>query len=134
MFKLTKILNSGVNVAQPERFKASAQLNCAIGTLAVLKNGEVANAQATEKPELVIAQSKAGSDGTVLCERIFPDMIFECPISAQAYSLKVGDAVTLDVKDGASVGVTATTASGVVTVVDLNGAKNAGDTIFVRIV
>ena len=134
MFKLTKILNSGVNVAEPCRLNADESLKYVVGSAAVIKNGKVTNASATEKPELIIVENEKSREGTVLCARIFPGMIFECPVSDSPVALRVGDAVTLDVKDGAAIGVTATTAGGVATVTELNGATNAGDTIFVRIV
>ena len=56
---------------------------------------------------------------------------YEVPVTAAPTSLAVGSKVTLHT-DGLQ--VTATTASGVVTVEDLNGAKAAGDKLVVRIV
>ena len=56
-------------------------------------------------------------------------MVFAVPVSAAPTSLKVGDKVTVN-SDG--VQVTATTTNGVATIVSLNGAKAAGDTIIVR--
>ena len=134
MFRLAKILNSGVNVAEPCRIPADNNTIYHRGTMLKLSEGALTNAAATDKPTLIAIESKGKEGGTLLCSPISGNMIFECPIGSSPLSLRVGDKVTLHLNDGFAVGVTATTVGGVAEIIDLNGAAVAGDTVFVRIV
>ena len=133
MFKLVKILNSGVNVAEPYRLPTDKNSAYEIGAVAKIDAGTVKNAAATDMPTLIIAESAgAGEKDSILCARINPSMIFECQINSDPKDLKVGDRVTLAAVGSSALGVSATTASGVAEIFDLADAKAAGDTVFVR--
>jgi hypothetical protein len=69
------------------------------------------------------------TDRNIAVCRVESNQIFEAPITAAPTALNVGDKVTLA---DTGLGVTATTQSGVATIVSLNGAANAGDKILVR--
>jgi len=134
MFKLTKILNSGVNVSEPVRVKAAEATDYQIGAMALIEDGALKNASASDTPTLIIGQSvKADSTDTVLCHPVSPDMVFECRAYGEVASLAVGDRLALSVIDGAATGVNAS-ASGAATVYELAGANKNGDVIFVRFI
>lgn len=134
MFILRKILDSGVNVPEVVRVKANASLSYKAGTALVLSSGVAANPTATEKPTHICAEEVgAGKQATMLVYPILPGMIFECAISAAPASVVPGNKLTLSLdSDSRATGVTATVTSGVATVVDLCGAKSAGDKILIQ--
>lgn len=135
MFKLIKILNSGRNVPETVALPASAATVYKEGCALVLSSGAAANCATTGTPTYIAAESKTGaSGGTVRAYPISPDMIFETTFSATPTSLAVGSKVTLTVSatDSTASGVTATTTSGVATIVDLLGAAASGDKVLVK--
>lgn len=134
MFKLTKILNSGVNVAEGCYMPATADTDYVIGSAAKLTDGALVNAAATDIPTFIIGENaSANSKNKVFCYHVSPDMIFETQISESPAQISVGDKVTLSLTDGSACGVTATTTGGVAEIYDMAGASAAGDTVFVRI-
>lgn len=133
MFKLIKILNSGVNVPENVKLPKSTSLEVKMGSALTLAGGSVANCGASAAPTYIAAQNAAAGESSVLCYAVSGNMLFETTVSAAPAALKIGDKVTLGTDaDGAAVNVTATTTSGVATVIDLAGAKNAGDKITVK--
>ncbi len=133
MFKLVKILNRGVNVAEPCLVNAQKDTAYAYGSAAVLKDGALAPAGQTEKPTYIVGENlKANEKATVLAYPINSDMIFETKVSESPLSLKCGDPVTLSITEGMAMGVSATTEGGVCEIYDLADAKDAGDTVFVK--
>lgn len=131
MFNLIKIENGRQNVPEPEFIEAAAEA-VSYGEALVLSAGKLTKCAATTAPAY-IAMADLAADATnrkiPVC-RVEKNQVYEVPCSAAPTSLKVGDKVTLG-ED--ALGVTATTTSGVVTVVSTNGAKAAGDKIVVRI-
>lgn len=132
MFYLLKIENARMNVPEPEFLEAKTGEEIALGEALVLTGGVLTKCGATTAPAYIAMGIKTASDEnrTVAVSRVEHNQVWEVPVTAAPTSLKVGSKVTLDT-DGLQ--VTATTTDGVVTVVDLNGAKDKGDKIIVRI-
>ena len=126
MFYLTKIENARMSVPEPEYLDVGSTAIEAGQTLA-LSAGKLV--KETAAPVYIAAANAAANAAGVPVYRITKDMVFEVPVSAAPTSIKVGDKVTVNT-DG--VQVTATTSNGIATIVSLNGAKAAGDTIIVR--
>ena len=102
-----------------EYYPAGAIQNLVPGTLLYLNDGKLAVAGGTVKPQF-IAQHTGTIDGTqvIAVEKIKESTIYETTCSAAFSSIKVGNKVTTGT-DGLT--VTATTDSGVATVVDYDG-------------
>lgn len=124
MFDVKKILGARTNVPEPEKHIAGTAITQ--GMALTLTGGKLVAATGTPTH---IAIGAAKADEEVACYAVLPAMHFEVPVTAAPTSLKEGDKVTI--AEG-SLGVTATTQSGVATIVDLNGAKAAGDLIMVK--
>lgn len=124
MFNVKKILGARINVPEPEKHIAGTAITQ--GMALTLTGGKLVAATGTPTH---IALGAAKADEEVACYAVLPAMHFEVPVNAAPTSLKEGDKVTI--AEG-SLGVTATTQSGVATIVDLNGAKAAGDLIMVK--
>lgn len=124
MFNVKKILGARINVPEPEKHIAGTAITQ--GMALTLTGGKLVAATGTPTH---IAIGAAKADEEVACYAVLPAMHFEVPVTAAPTSLKEGDKVTI--AEG-SLGVTATTQSGVATIVDLNGAKAAGDLIMVK--
>jgi hypothetical protein len=128
MFYLAKIENGRMNVPEPEYLEAGAAIAC--GEALVLADGKLTKCGETVAPKYVaMGDAKAAGAVIPVC-RVESNQVYDVPVSAAPTALKVGDKVTLD---SDALGVTATTTSGVVTIVSLNGATKAGDIITVRI-
>ena len=124
MFNVKKILGARINVPEPEKHIAGTAITQ--GMALTLTGGKLVAATGTPTH---IALGAAKADEEVACYAVLPAMHFEVPVTAAPTSLKEGDKVTI--AEG-SLGVTATTQSGIATIVDLNGAKAAGDLIMVK--
>ena len=124
MFIVKKILGARINVPEPEKHIAGTAITQ--GMALTLTGGKLVAATGTPTH---IALGAAKADEEVACYAVLPAMHFEVPVTAAPTSLKEGDKVTI--AEG-SLGVTATTQSGVATIVDLNGAKAVGDLIMVK--
>lgn len=132
MFKLVRIENSRMNVPEPLFYEATADEAIAEGEALVLTSGKLTKCGATAKPAYIAMSACAASASArkiAVC-RVEANQIWEVPCNAAPTSLVPGSLVTLHT-DGLQ--VTATTTSGVVTVVDTNGASAAGDRLLVRI-
>lgn len=101
-----------------------------MGEALVIKDGAATKCSATETPtHMCIQDQAAGAKESILVYPITGTMHFEVPVTAAPTALKAGNKVTL-AADG--LGVTATTTGGVCTIVNMNGAKAAGDLITVK--
>ena len=134
MFNLKKIENGRMNVPEPEYFDAKENTEIQVGQALVLTGGVLSPIPSgTTRPEFIslgYVSASAAKREIPAC-RVNDEQVYEVPVSAEPDDLKVGDKVTLD-DDG--LGVTATTASGVATVVNLKGAAAIGDKILVKFV
>ncbi len=132
MFKLLKIENARLNVPEPEYLEATEDEAIEMGEALVLSGGKLTKCGATATPTFIAMGSVAADNAkrTIAVCRIEKNQVYEVPVTAAPTALKAGDKVTLHT-DGLQ--VTATTTSGVVTIVALNGATAAGDKVAVRI-
>jgi hypothetical protein len=132
MFKLIKIENGRQNVPEPEYLEVTANVAISIGQTLKITEGKLAAASGTDKPTFIAMGelSAAASKRILAVCRVESNQVYEAPITAAPTALKVGDKVTISTPDG--LGVTATTASGVATIVSLNGATDAGQKVIVR--
>ena len=102
----------------------------AMGEALVIKNGAATKCDATSKPTHICCRDQeANAAEHITIYPITGTMHFATKVTAAPTSLAIGSKVTL-AADG--LGVTATTASGVCEIVNLNGAKAAGDDIVVK--
>ena len=132
MFKLIKILNSGVNVPEPKAYPTSGDVALEVGGALVLRGGLLRSAEEVEHPEFIAASSAKRGEKTILAYEIFENMLFEAPILASPEGLTIGEKLTLYRVDTSAVGVSSTTTAGVATIHDLMGAEKAGDKIVVQ--
>ena len=132
MFKLIKILNSGVNVPEPVSVKKSPDTLIKLGSALVVEDGSARYAAATEKPtHISLCEAGIGKDSLAAYE-VFSNMLFEAPVFANPTGITVGSKLTLHVDDEAAIGLTSVTAGGVATVVDCSEALLEGDEITVK--
>lgn len=133
MFNLVRIENARMNVPEPLFYDVTADEAVSAGEALVLSSGKLTKCGATAKPAFIAIGCCTASQSArkiAVC-RVEADQIWEVPCNAAPTALVPGSLVTLHT-DGAQ--VTATTTSGVVTVVDTQGASAAGDRLLVRIV
>ena len=131
MFRLMKILNGRINVGEPVRLPSTAGKTYHYGQALVIASGKLTPCDATVMPTHICGEdyvAPSADNKDIVATPISPDMIFEVPFSAAPTSVNVGDKVTL--ADGMK--VTATTASGVATIYDKNGATKADDKCLVQ--
>jgi len=132
MFKLLKIENARQNVPEPEFYEVTASEAVVEGEALVLSSGKLTKCGATSTPtHIAMADcAAAATNRKIPVCRVESNQIYEVDTSADPSSLVPGNKVTLHT-DGLK--VTATTTSGVITVIDINGAAASGDKIIVRI-
>ena len=134
MFKLIKIINSGVNVPEPVRVPKDTETvilqGCAIST----QSGLAINCAPSTVPKYIALANAAKGDTEVLCYEITDGMRFETVINTKPYSYMLGTKALFAVDDDGNAFGFGTEASdvGVMTITDLCGATNAGDKITVK--
>ena len=133
MFKLIKILNSGINVPEVVKLKANTAKSYLMGEALVLSGGTAIAAGATVKPTFIAAANAPKGSSEIAAYPISSDMVFECTVGAAPTALSRGSVVTLKTDaESRAMGVSATTEGGVATVYDTLSAKAAGDKLLVR--
>lgn len=103
-----------------------------IGLACTLSSGKLAKASGTTKPTYICMQEApaAVAAGTLLaCIKVQPDMIFEVKNQANISGVNIGQAVTIH-SDGLQ--ITATTSSGVATIVQKTPGTGTGNPTLVR--
>ena len=100
MFKLIKILNTGVNVPEPEQVGCNNALSLDAGTCVVYdeSSGKIDLGNQNTTPTHVLVKAVKKGDSTALCYRITPEMIFEVPVIGDPSSLYVGISVELAIE------------------------------------
>ena len=134
MFIIRKILNGGSNVPEPILMPASANAAYRAGCALKIDSGVMVNAGSTDKPTFIAAEDAAkGEKSMIACYPIFTNMLIEVPLLGTPSTIKVGMKVTLVPGDGGFIdSVGNDTTGGVATVINMNGAVNSGDKIYVR--
>lgn len=110
-----------------EYLPLTAEETVSRGEALVLASGKLTKCGATASPAYV-AVGPADDAGNVPVVKVHGYLVFATAHSADGAALNVGDAVTLD---ATGLLVTATTASGVATIVSMEGTA-VGDTVTVR--
>lgn len=133
MFKLVKILNRGVNVAEGIYLPTQNGAAYTLGEAVKLSGGVVVPATATDTPTHIVGEClTAGERARVFCYPVCPDMVFETTFSAAPTGVAVGDKVTLGIEGGKALSVTATKTSGVAEIHYMANAFALGDAVLVR--
>ena len=113
-----------------EYLEASALGACKVGMALTLTDGKLAKATATVRPSYISMFEGTVAEGDrIPVIRVLPDTRFKTQLSAAGTALKVGDKVTIDTT---AMLATATTASGVLELVEILGTA-IGDSVIVRI-
>lgn len=127
MFKYRKSSNVG-NVPEILQVDATASEAFVVGEALTITSGKVTKASGTTAPKYISAEKKTAVSGDKLSVYLVePNQEYETDLTA-AGTLVVGTKVTIS-SDG--LGVTATTTSGVATVVEAEGAT-VGSKVLVR--
>lgn len=126
MFDLKKILNGRMNVPEPERHVAGADIEP--GMALTLSAGKLTACTGAKAPTHISMGIAKNGDLCPVCA-VAHDQIYEVEVSAAPTSLTEGDKVTIGTD---SMTVTATKTDGVATIVALNGAAAAGDKIMIK--
>ena len=133
MFKLIKIVNSGVNVPEFVTLEKPSSLAVKPGSALVIHDGLAAFCIEDEIPTHISAEVTRENSDTVLCFEINGNMHFEVPLDSAPDGLNIGDLVSVSCdSDDCSVLVSPTVDYGQATVVDLQGATDEGDKITVK--
>ena len=129
MFKLIRIENGRMNVPSPVYYDVKTNEAVAAGQGLIMSSGVLTSCGAA-KPEFISLGAKGASDTnrTLGCVRVESNQVYETTFSAAPTNRKVGEKVTLS----SGIQVTATTESGVATIVSLEGASAVGDKVLVR--
>lgn len=132
MFILKKILNSATNAPDPLRLPIRSG-SFKTGTLITLDGGFATNTSFAQMPTHIAGETTSATKSqTLLCYELTPDLIFKVAIDGDPSELKVGDKIAICTDGTYAYKVMCDTAEGVATIVDLCGAKNHGDHIYVK--
>jgi hypothetical protein len=130
MFKLTNILGSGSNLAEPVYLPIDKSCRYTVGGVAVMKDGRLIPARSKDRPTHLLGESRGlRESGNILAYRITEGMIFEVPIVRAPKAERIGTRVAIDDTRGTSDAVVP--GDGAAVIIDMNGAQEAGDTLFV---
>lgn len=131
MFNLVKIENGRQNVGETVFLEVTASEAITKGEALVVSSGKLTKCGATAKPKYIALRdlSATATNRVIGVDPVTPGCIFETTFSATPTSLVVGSVVTLHT-DGLQ--VTATTTSGVATIVNMLGATASGDKVAVK--
>lgn len=133
MFKLIKILNTGVNVPEIERFPCDPTVTLDAGTCLLYDSscGMVGPGNESEPPTHILAKAINKGDTFALCYRVSPDMIFEAPLIGDPSSLFAGMSVELVVQSGRGICAVNDVEGGPAMIYSLENAKASGDKVLV---
>ena len=135
MFKLIKILNSGVNVPEPELLPCDFSFDVDAGCCVIFDHVRhlISVGDQTEPPTHILIQNAKKDDKTILCYRISPDMIFETPLIGSPAAIHAGMTVEFALKDALTAYAASDIAGGPAVIYSLEGATKSGDTILVTL-
>ena len=125
MLKLLRIDNARMNVPEPEYFTAGGAIK--IGDLCKIENGKIMYAYSEADLKEFVALSDAKDGDTVAVCRLTNNQVWEA-----AWRNDIG---TAQLANGASVNFSSNEITGEgdeAVIVDTNGAKGEGDTVYVR--
>lgn len=130
-----KIHSTDDGRACPWEYLPCSAITPKIGMALTQSSGKLAIATGTTKPSYIsmVDCSAALTAGTIIpVIKVQPDIVFETTNSASFSGMNIGSKVTLHASDGMQ--VTATTTSGVATVIDYDATAGSGTggTVWVR--
>lgn len=133
MFKLKKIINSGVNVPEPERCHVNLSKDVKAGTALIESGGILGIGTNSMTPTHITVHDIKKGNGYALCYRISPDMIFEVEIASHEVGmLSNGSRINLfDDGNGYNKLSDNVLEEGGAFVYDMNGASKYDDTFYV---
>ncbi len=133
MFKLIKIVNSGVNVPEFVTLDKPSSLTIKQGAALAIHDGLAAFCMDDETPTHICAEVTRENSDTVVCFEVNANMHFEVPLDSDPEGLSVGDLVSVSYDvDDCPVLVSPSVDVGQAVVVDLQGATAEGDKITVK--
>ena len=133
MFEFVKSL-SGENFMSPILMPTTASETYTDGEGVVVTSGKITKVGATAVPTYITGEAyvaPASGMREILCYPVLPHYVYKTTFAADASGVAEGVKVTLHT-DGAQ--ATATTASGVVTLVDKLGTGATGTSVLVRFI
>lgn len=133
MFKLIKILNTGVNVPEIEKISCPLELSLDAGTCVSYNSNydEIYLGNEIDAPKYVLAKDIKQGDGYALCYRISPEMVFEVPIIGEPADVSNGLMVDLAIDEDHGAYAVTDTEGGPARIYSLEGAKKPEDKILV---
>ena len=133
MFKLIKILNSGVNVPEIEKFPCAHGLELDAGSCVLYDNdrGEIYVGAEVSCPPFIVAKAVKKDDTFALCYRISPGMIFEVPVIGDPANISPGLSVELMIESGRGAYAISDTDGGPAKIYSLEGATKSGDKVLI---
>ena len=131
MFVLKKLLNSANNCAEPVRMLTDSESSYNYGDLLrVNGDGAVVTIAAGEKPTHVSLETQTrGEKRSILCYKIFPNMVFEVKLNAEPSDYIVGKILAPAIVNGHTIALTGSESNGIATVYSLGNAIYEGDKI-----
>ena len=134
MFKLIKILNSGVNVPETVRLTKSSLDEIYAGIPVRLESGVVTVCDIHDKPTHMTVQHAEAGTNTVMCHEVSPNMIFETYFNEAPEELYIGSKTSFAQDNNDMPGCIdyAENAGGSVTIVDMPRNASAGDKVSVK--
>ena len=134
MFKLAKIMNSGINVPEIEKIKKKADIKLSEGCLLNIKDGVLDSFESASLPMYITLEAADENyGGEVRCYRVCHGMVFYTRLIGDVEPLKVGVKVDVFTGNGQATDVTSDTANPIAEVVSLCSAKRMGDKIKVKL-
>ena len=131
MFVLKKVLNSANNCAEPIRMLTDMESSYNYGDLLRINgDGAVVIIAAGETPTHVSLETQTkGEKRSILCYKLFPNMVFEAKLNTMPSDYMVGKALAPAIVNGHTIALTGNETNGIATVYSLGDAINEGDKI-----
>ena len=130
MFKLIKILNSGVNVPEIHKIPKECNLDVPQGTVLAIRNKSVEFAREEIKPGYISVAPSPIEDPFVYAYEINPNMLFETTITGNLDNVNIGEPIKLQMKNNEyAIGVLAEAPGNFIKLVDNTTAKENGKVI-----
>jgi hypothetical protein len=125
MLNLIRIDNARMNVPEPEYFTAGGEIK--IGDLCKIENGKIMNANSEADIKEFVALSDAKDGDTVAVCRLTNNQVWEATFENSLNTAKIENGATVNFSADSIIG-----AGDEAVIVDTNGAKGDGDTVYVR--
>ncbi len=132
MFKLIKIVGSGVNVPEPVKAAIPASNYIPAGTPIFFESGGLITTADDENPATHITLSDTQPDGSIMVFEITPNMLFETVLEGDPNNLGIGSKVALSCDSEGISRAVAPSPQGRLTVHDVSITKFDGDKIIVK--